>query len=392
MTTPIFNSTGTLLIVILGMLAFGLWFAKTKPGKNVGPALTVMLTGVLLYNVGVVPAYHDIYGSILTYCVPVSIAILLLRVDLSEMRKISRQPLMAMVSAVFSVSLAAFLFGLVFAGSIEEGWKVSGMFVGTYTGGSANLTAIAVGLGASSDTIAAANAADYVVMTPLLLLLFAAPNLLRKWKWFQRVWPYHFSKEELLDQNATEGSGDLLGAKTWSIFDITRLLALGFAINEAALALSILLFPESFASAGKMLLLTTFALTVGQIPAIKRIHGKIDIGMLLAMMFLAIIGFTIDLKSFLGSTFHITLFCLAVIVVCTAVHLLITRLLKIKYELVVLSITAAIADGPTAALVAAGGNWGSLVGIGLICGTLGAVLGNYCGIGVAYLVRGFVGG
>lgn len=37
MTTPIFNSTGTLLIVILGMLAFGLWFAKTKPGKNVAP-------------------------------------------------------------------------------------------------------------------------------------------------------------------------------------------------------------------------------------------------------------------------------------------------------------------------------------------------------------------
>ena len=35
------------------------------------------------------------------------------------------------------------------------------MFVGTYTGGSSNLTAIAVGLDASKNTIASANAADY---------------------------------------------------------------------------------------------------------------------------------------------------------------------------------------------------------------------------------------
>ncbi len=39
------------------------------------------------------------------------------------------------------------------------------MFVGT-TGGSSNLTAIAVGLDASKNTIASANAADYVVGHP----------------------------------------------------------------------------------------------------------------------------------------------------------------------------------------------------------------------------------
>ncbi len=57
----------------------------------------------------------------------------------------------------------AFLFGLVFAEKISEGWKVAGMFVGTYTGGSANLTAIGTGLNVSRQTLAAANAADYVI-------------------------------------------------------------------------------------------------------------------------------------------------------------------------------------------------------------------------------------
>ena len=50
------------------------------------------------------------------------------------------------------------------------------MFVGTYTGGSSNLTAIAVGLDASKNTIASANAADYVVGIPTLILMFCHPR------------------------------------------------------------------------------------------------------------------------------------------------------------------------------------------------------------------------
>ena len=43
------------------------------------------------------------------------------------------------------------------------------MFVGSYTGGSPNLTAIATALGTSREAIAAANAADYVVGTPAVM-------------------------------------------------------------------------------------------------------------------------------------------------------------------------------------------------------------------------------
>ena len=70
---------------------------------------------------------------------------------------------MALVCAVFSVCLMATVFGVIFGNKMFEGWKIAGMFVGTYTGGSSNLTAIAVGLDAANETIAAANAADYVI-------------------------------------------------------------------------------------------------------------------------------------------------------------------------------------------------------------------------------------
>ena len=60
------------------------------------------------------------------------------------MRKLSKEPVIALASAIFSVCVAALVFGVLFANKIDEGWKVAGMFVGTYTGGSSNLTAIAV--------------------------------------------------------------------------------------------------------------------------------------------------------------------------------------------------------------------------------------------------------
>ncbi len=62
---------------------------------------------------------------------------------------------------------------------ISEGWKVAGMFVGTYTGGSANLTAIGTGLNVSRQTLAAANAADYVIGVPTLIFMFALPAILK---------------------------------------------------------------------------------------------------------------------------------------------------------------------------------------------------------------------
>ena len=131
-------------------------------------------------NLPIVPAYTDDYVVISTYCIPFSVSLYLLNVDLKQIMKMSKQPLISIVSAVFCVSIVAVVFGAIFGNIVEEGWKVAGMFVGTYTGGSANLTAIASGLDASASTIAAANAADYVIGMPTLVLMFAMPALLKK--------------------------------------------------------------------------------------------------------------------------------------------------------------------------------------------------------------------
>lgn len=380
MQFPIFQSTDSMLTVILLMVAFALWVQKFKIFKYIGPALTVIVLGMILVNLHIVPGNQDVYGVIITYCVPMSISIYLLNVNLKELAKLSGKALAALVSAVFSVCLMAALFGVIFGGMMPEGWKIAGMFVGTYTGGSGNLTAIAVGLDA-------ANAADYVIGMPTLFLMFAAPALFQNVKFLKKLWPFELEEKERV------GEGDhpvLMGDEKWSIKDIAWLLAISIFIVTIATKLSAF-FPSDFASAGRVLLISTFSIIAAQIPFVNRLRGNINLGLFFGMMYLAIIGFSVDLASFFGSTMIITVFCFCVIIGSILLHLLISRFLKVPYEYVILGITGAIADGTTASLVASSAKWNRLISVGLLMGVVGGVCGNYAGILVAYLIRAVIG-
>ena len=379
--------TDGLMFVILLMVAFSLWLQRYKVFKSLGPVLTVVVLGIVLSNTGVVPISHDVYGTLSTYCVPLSISICLLSMNLTELKKLNKEPVLALISAIGSVCIVAIVLGLFFAPRIEEGWKCAGMFVGTYTGGTPNLTAIATGLDCSSGTLAAANAADYVVSTPLMVFLFAAPVLMKNSKKWNKLWPYQFSVAEL-----EEGDKEpLMADKKWSIRDIAWLLTIGFAVTFVTTATAQAIFPADFWKAGRLLLLTTVSICVAQLKPVQKLRGNLDLGLFISLTFLSTIGFAVDLKQFLGSALMMTLYVLFMLIGCIVLHLGICRLLKIKYEYVLLSMVGCIVDGPTSSLTAAGAQWKSLINIGLIMGVLAGASGNYVGIFVAYVVRALTG-
>ena len=378
----LFSNPGSILAVMTSMIALGFYLQRYKAIKSLGPALTIIIMGIILSNLKVVPVSTELYGTISTYAIPVSMTIMLMSVDLKEMTKLSREPLIAIFVAVLTVSIMAFLFGLVFAEKISEGWKVAGMFVGTYTGGSANLTAIGTGLNVSRQTLAAANAADYVIGVPTLIFMFALPAILKNSKKFKKLWPYHVEESELEDCQNEE----FMESKEWSIKDIAWMLAIGFVVTEVSTILAGY-FNSSFSSAARILLVTTISIIIAQLKPAKKLKGNLDLGLFVALFFLCTIGFSVDIKEFLGSTFTITLYCFSIIFASFVFHLGITRLLKIKYQYVILSIVGAIADGPTSALVAASAKWNSLVSVAVVMGVIGGVLGNYAGISVAYAIK-----
>ncbi|QTD40999.1 DUF819 family protein [Sporosarcina sp. Te-1] len=109
------------------------------------PALLAIVISVILANLKGVPSSAEVYGVVAQYAIPLSIAMMLLSVEIKAMLKLSKKPIVSIALAGLSVSAVRVIAGIIFAPMIEEGWKIAGMFVGTYTGGSANLTAIGYG-------------------------------------------------------------------------------------------------------------------------------------------------------------------------------------------------------------------------------------------------------
>ena len=226
---------------------------------------------------------------------------------------LNRNSVIALVSAALSVCLMALVFGIFFASKIDEGWKVAGMFVGTYTGGSSNLTVLAVGLDASKNTIASANAADYVVGIPTLIAMFAAPAIYKNSKKLKKLWPYEMTEDEL------KGNGDheeLMASKEWSIQGNCMAVSNRFWYCMGSYYCCRKNIRTGLPQRRRILLITTFSIIIAQIPAVRKLRGNFDLGLFVALLFLTTIGFAVDLKQFFGSTFYITLFCFCVIVCC----------------------------------------------------------------------------
>lgn len=379
-STPIGVVAGLSIIVAVTLL-----LQRFKFFKFLGPVMTCILLGVLLSNTRVLPFEHDAYSVFFTYGIPLTITMFLISINIREWIKLAKQPLKAMLIASLSVFVMGLLGGLIFAPGIEEGWKIAGMFTGTYIGGSGNLAAVGTGLEASSSAFAAANAADYVVGMPLMILLFALPNIFMKSKKVQKLWPYTLPDNILYE----EGAGNIFDDTKCSVEEIAILFMLGFVVNAVATKISTYC-PPSIAGAIRIISMTTISLILGQFKFFNKLRGGHQLGICISLYFLAVIGVSINLKQFLTSAPLIALMCAFICFGALIIHLIFCRLFKIPYQYMIASITAAIVDGPTSALVCSSANWTGVVGTAIVLGAVGGALGNYLGFSVAFLIKNFL--
>lgn len=384
---PLITSIPGVLAVCCGLIVFALWGANKKILNKLGPAMICIVGALILSNIGIIPKTHEVYDFMGSHVINLSIAILMLDVDLKKMRSLSFQPFAAMLIACAVVCVVTIAGGVLTAPGIgPEGWKVGGMFVGTYTGGSPNLNAIAVGLDTSSDIIAAANTADYVVYTPFIILIMWCGSSLKNIKWFQKFWPFSVADEDL----QVEGGGGYLKAKEWAILDIAILIALGFAIVGVSSFLAAFT-PAAFRSMFRTIFITTIAIIAAQFKKVKNLRGITDLGLYLTLFFLVAVGVEIDLAAFAGSAMSIAILCVISVFVSLILHCLLCRAFKIKWQYTLLSVQAAVGSSSSAAALAAASGWETLISVGVVLGIFGAAVGNYLGFAVAYIIKAVCG-
>jgi uncharacterized membrane protein len=137
-----------------------------------------------------------------------------------------------------------------------------------------------------------------------------------------------------------------------------------------------------------VLWLTTLALLIGHLKAFRRPAGALQMGNLALHFFFVIIGIHSRISEILSVGIEVFYYTVVVVGVHGLVIFGVGRLLRMDVGTLSVASQANI-GGPSSALaVAVSREWKGLVLPGIIVGLLGYAIGNYLGLGVAYLLRG----
>ncbi len=376
--------------LIAGVTALAFWLDHRVPAlSKVGASLMAIILGAVLSNSGLVPSESPVYRGIEGPVTSLAIVYLLLGVRLADLRRAGPMMLGLFIVASLGTALGAVAGALIFAGDLGlETWKMAGAFTGTYTGGSVNFTAVGRGLELTASTFAAASAADAVTTAIWMGIVLAAPVfLMRAARWNAAAEPEPDPVELSSGEESVTHDHPFWSRTPISLFDLVLLAAIGMAVLIAAriLAERVGLFPE-------ILWLTTIALALGQLPRVRKLSGAPQLGNLGLHLFFAVIG----IRSLIGAILEIGPSVFYYTLVVVGIHgiflYLIGRALKASLPMIAVVSQAAVGGPSTAMAVAISRGWPGLALPGVAVGLLGYALGNYAGFGIAYLVRGILGG
>ena len=357
--------------------------------RHIGTALLVILVTAVTSNIRLIPTNSldaPIYDAIFQYIAPLAIFLLLLEVNLRTILKAGTTMLFIFLIGSFGTVAGVVIGMMVINGreNIGELYNgIAGMFTGTYTGGSINFNAIALHYGVARDGLLYTGSVvvDNILTTIWMIVSIAAPKILVK-----------FRPNPVTNPNS--GSSD--PAPSVKDFDTETLdpLMLGVLLGSG---LAAIWFAETMAAllsaAGvaipSILILTSIALALAQIPAVNRLKGKKVLGMFAVYLFLSVIGAFCDFGALISiGSLGVTLLILALITV--TVHGLITyaggALFKIDWDIVSIASQANVGGSTSALALARSLDRGDLILPAILVGSLGYGLGTYLGFMVAEFI------
>ena len=171
-------------VFFLACPAFILWIcSKNKFLDSVGAIVLCYVTGMLIGNIGILPDnIFQVQDTFNTIVIPLALPLVFFSMNLKGWGKQAGMAAKSFGGALLAVVVSSFLAYTIFQSVLgDESWKMAGMLIGCYTGGTPNLAAIGTGLEISSTNYVSVHTADVFVGGVLFLLILSViPRLLKK--------------------------------------------------------------------------------------------------------------------------------------------------------------------------------------------------------------------
>jgi uncharacterized membrane protein len=365
---------GILCLIIVASV----WLARFKGFKLAGSPILVILICAIVSNLGLLPSGasgQPIYNGVFTYVAPLSIFILLLEVNLNSLRKAGTPMLLLFLTGSLATMLGILISYVVVLpeksiGSLAP--AIAGMYTGTYIGGSINFNAIALHYGVmkEADLFAATTVVDNIVGTPWIILALLIP------RWLQKIKPSKRTGISNIDNTLHK-----MGEQQINVNSLGIMLGVGLLVIFISNTIQ-----QKYPKIPSVLVLTTIALLIAQLPQVKKVKGMHTVGLFLTLIFLGVIGTLCDIRMLAeaGEKAGVLLSFAGLSVLLHGVILFgITALFKADWDLAGMASLTNIGGTTTAIAGSEGLNRPDLLLPGLLVGALGNALGTYAGFAVA---------
>lgn len=320
-----------------------------------------------------------------------SIPLLLFSLDIKKWLKLARGAVLSMILGLVSLFIVIIIGYVLFKDRIPESWKVAGMLVGVYTGGSFNLSAIGTALDVTPNTFILTNTYDIVLGSIALFFLLTIAQRV-----FNLILPTfderhkHLLKVEVSKE--AHGMDDYTGMLTKKgIPPLALTVAIAIIIVGVSYAIGMLV-PKNAQTTVIVLALTTFGIIGSMIKFISRIEKSFQLGMYLIIVFSLAVASMGDLRGMFQLDYvYLFIYVAIAIFGSMIVHVGLSWIFKVDTDSTIITITALTYSPPFVPVVSGALKNKEVIISGLAVGIFGWAMGNYFGISIAYLLQRLFG-
>ena len=234
---PLITDPTTIFIYLSGVVALVFRLGEVEKFKKffhyVPPLIWCYFVPMISTSVGILPDTSPTYAWITRYLLPFSLVLMLLSANLPAIMRLGKTALTMMLAGTVGIVIGAPISLAIFLKWAPEGiWKGLGMLSGSWIGGTANMMAIAEGIGTPASMYGPVIVVDTVVGYGWMGIVIALASIQPK-----------FDKWTGADRSVLDGVRDRLEktaaarSRPITVIDVTSMLGLGFVATYLFLKL-----------------------------------------------------------------------------------------------------------------------------------------------------------
>ncbi|MCX8122730.1 MAG: DUF819 family protein [Spirochaetes bacterium] len=351
--------------------------------NKIGPVLLCYIAGIILGNSGFISpnakAIQEIGSNI---AIILGIPLLLFTINIKTWFSLAGKALLSFTLGSVAVIIIVFIGYITLKHFIPDAWKIAGMLIGVYTGGTPNLAAIKEALQVDSTTFVIVHTYDTVFsMLYIIFLVSIAQRIFLKF-----LPAFSVINEE--EKNAKTDEDIKLYGDIFTRSNFPHLI-LGLLLSIAVVAISIgisMLFPQHYQTMIVILALTTIAILFSLSSYVHNLKRSFQLGMYLIYIFCTIVGSMVNIDNLIHINIYLLMYVFIAIFGSLLLHGIFCKIFSIDTDTYIITSVAGICSPPFVPVVADALHNKYILLSGITTGVIGYAIGNYLGITLGYLM------